>query len=157
MSLKLIPPRIARIVGSVLLLAYLGAAFFLFFWPNGGRIHRINLDFWWKVRTLLGNPPGFGPDQAEILANGIVFFIPVLAFCIIFYKAKPWFWTLLAILASAGIEITQGLVLPHRRLDLTDFLSNSAGAVLGGVVGVVILRFMALRDVPSPQDHSVTD
>lgn len=151
------PPRTARIVGSILLVAYLAAAFVLFFWPSGARIHRINLDFWIWLRPLLGNPKGFGPDQAEILANVLVFSLPVLAFCLIFPRVRPWIWVLLAMFASAGIEFTQGYVLPHRKLDVTDFLSNSAGAVLGGFVGVVFLRFMALRDVPSSEDHTVAD
>lgn len=150
MNKKLTPPRIARRVGSILLTGYLVAAAAVFLWPTGTRIHRINLDFWLWLRPILGNPKGFGPDQAEILANGIAFFIPVLALSLIFTRVRPWLWVLLAVVASAAIEITQGYVLPHRKLDVTDFLSNSAGAMLGGFVGVVILRLMALRDNPNP-------
>jgi glycopeptide antibiotics resistance protein len=84
-------------------------------------------------------------------------FLPVLALCLIFVRVKPWIWVLLAALASAGIEVTQGFVLPHRKLDLTDFLANTAGAMLGGFVGVIILRFMGSRVPSDPEDRSAVD
>lgn len=157
MTKEVTPPRLARRVGSLLLCAYLAGAAVLFFWPSGSRIHRMNLDFWWQTRRLFGAPPGYGPDQAEILANAIVMFLPVLALCLIFVRVKPWVWVLLAALASAGIEVTQGFVLPHRKLDLTDFLANTAGAMLGGFVGVIILRFMGSRVPSDPEDRSAVD
>ncbi len=84
---------------------------------------------------------------AEFSAN-VVFFVPVGFLGGLLAPRRLW-W--LAIVAggclSAGLELTQALVLPSRVPSLADVLANSAGAVIGAVTAFAVRQLIAHRDV----------
>lgn len=60
----------------------------------------------------------------------------------------------LAAVYGVGIELVQALF-PARQTDPTDALANTVGAILGGLVGVTVTRFLPVRDTAT--DDSTTE
>ncbi|MDO5699857.1 MAG: VanZ family protein [Bowdeniella nasicola] len=123
-----------------LLGVYAIAAAFLFFWPSGSKIHRLNLDVWLWLRAR-GLPLWVAPEHVEQVANTLVFALPVAALVFAFPRGRPLWWIIGGMAVSATIETTQALVLPGRQMDWWDFVFNS----LGTIVGVITGRYLARR------------
>lgn len=70
------------------------------------------------------------------------FFMPVM-------KQKPWFWLILGLLFSTGTEMLQYL-LPYRRFNVNDLLSNSLGILLGMAVVTILISVLRQRMIASP-------
>jgi VanZ like family len=79
------------------------------------------------------------PGSAELLAN-VALFVPVAVFAVLLLR-RPWRVALGGSLLSAGIEGVQAVVVGLGRSCTTnDWAANTAGAVLGVVVGVAVGR-----------------
>lgn len=106
--------------------------------PVDGGIHP------WLVRAIavgqrLGAPGWLGYDAVEFTAN-VVFFVPFGFFVLLLFGARAWWVGMLGgFLASCAIETVQALFLPARFASVDDVVANTSGAVLGVLVGVVVL------------------
>ncbi len=68
-------------------------------------------------------------------------FIP-WAFFMVAMKQRPWTWLILGLLFSTGTELLQYL-LPYRRFNINDLISNSLGILLG--IGILIFLMNGLK------------
>ena len=58
-------------------------------------------------------------------------------------SSRWWLWGLLGLLLfGAGLEFWQGWLMPERTASLVDMGANTTGVILGGVVAVVLARFL---------------
>ncbi len=104
----------------------------------------------WIMRALgdvhdLGVPDWFGYGALEFTAN-VVFFVPLGLLVVLLVGGRRW-WVggVAGLVVSACIETGQALFLPARFASLDDVLSNTSGAVIGALVGVVVLGWGARR------------
>jgi len=106
--------------------------------PVDGGIHP------WLVRAIafgqrLGAPGWLGYDAVEFTAN-VCFFVPFGFFVLLLFGARAWWVGMLGgFLASCAIETVQAVFLPARFASVDDVLANTWGAVLGVLVGIVVL------------------
>lgn len=75
--------------------------------------------------------------RGDYLAHALVF-IP-WAFFMTTMRQPLWLWLLLGLLFSTGTELLQYL-LPYRRFNINDLISNSLGILLGLLIFVVLTR-----------------
>ncbi|MFZ4895319.1 VanZ family protein [Plantibacter sp. Mn2098] len=76
-------------------------------------------------------------DRLEFGAN-IAMFVPIgLFFLLLFGRRRWWLAILIGGALTIGIETSQ-LFLPGRVSDVRDLLSNTTGAVLGVLIGLVL-------------------
>lgn len=107
-----------------------------------------NTDGW--LRTLLGLfsehwlTAWITYDLVEFLAN-IAMFVPIgCVFLLLLGRRRWWLALLLGIVLTCVIEFTQQF-LPTRVSDVRDIIANSLGALIGVVIGLLILRVRAPR------------
>lgn len=118
--------------------------------PVDGGIHP------WLVRAIaaghgLGAPGWLGYDAVEFTAN-VFFFVPFGFFVLLLFGARAWWAGMLGgFLASCAIETVQALFLPARFASVDDVLANTSGAVLGVLLGIVVL---GRARVSAAQGHS---
>jgi hypothetical protein len=97
----------------------------------------------WLLRTLerhrIGLPGWFDYAATEFSAN-VVFFVPLGVFVVLLLGARRW-WVGAGtgFLLSVVIEVSQSLFLPARFGSVDDVVSNTCGAVIGALVGVVVV------------------
>ena len=65
----------------------------------------------------------------EFLLNMVLFALPAWLAAMVWPRVPWWAWSLLAFVASTGIELTQGRFLP-RNADWLDVVANTGGALL---------------------------
>lgn len=112
--------------------------------PVDGGIHP------WLVRAIaagqrLGAPGWLGYSAVEFTAN-ILFFAPFGLFAVLLLGARRWWVGMLGgFLVSCAIETVQALFLPARFASVDDVLANTAGAVIGVLVGIVALGHVRRR------------
>ena len=70
-------------------------------------------------------------------------FIP-WAFFMAAMKQRPWTWLFLGLLFSTGTELLQYL-LPYRRFNINDLISNSLGILIGLLIFMLLLRRLKPR------------
>lgn len=86
-----------------------------------------------------GLPVWFGYGALEFTAN-VVFFVPLGLLVVLRLGTRAWWAGAAAgLVVSAAIEVGQALFLPARFASLDDVLANTSGAVIGAMVGVVLL------------------
>lgn len=56
-------------------------------------------------------------------------------------------WTALGFVVAVGVDLTKGLVLPDRHTAFSDVVANTAGALIGASL-IVVLRPMLRRTTP---------
>lgn len=93
----------------------------------------------------VGVPGWFGYGALEFSAN-VVFFMPLGLLVVLLVGGRRW-WVggVAGLVVSASIEIGQAVFLPARFASLDDVLSNTSGAVIGALVGVVVLGWGGRR------------
>ena len=123
-----------------LAVVYIVALACIVFWPvpvdrniDGPLLHLIN----WLHRH--GAPGWFRYSTIEFGAN-IVLFIPVGVFIVVLAGARRWWWAVLVgFAASCTIELCQLLFLSSRFATLNDVIANTSGAVVGALLGLILL------------------
>jgi hypothetical protein len=91
------------------------------------------------------------PDQVLVgyrveFALNALMIAPLSALGSLLWSSWTWRdWTALAFVASATVELTQGLLLPDRSATFVDVCANTAGALVGAVTTWLIVW---LRDRP---------
>jgi glycopeptide antibiotics resistance protein len=84
-------------------------------------------------------------DRVEFVAN-IAMFIPLGVFLVLLFGRRRWWLAILACaVLSCAIELSQGALLPTRVSDLHDVVANSAGGVIGVLLGVVLMSISLAR------------
>lgn len=102
----------------------------------------------WILRALgaahrLGVPDWFGYGALEFTAN-VLFFVPLGLLVVLLLGSRRWWVGAAAgLLVSAAIEIGQALFLPARYASVDDVLANTSGAVIGALIGVLVLGRVA--------------
>jgi VanZ family protein len=136
----------SRRIAGVLAVAYTVAVVLIGFWGTpvdaGARPW---LDRLIGLLQRHGAPAWFGYDAIESSAN-VVFFVP-LGLLVVLLAGARWWWAGAAagLLVSCVIETGQALFLPARYASLDDVVTNTLGAVVGALVGVVALGWAARR------------
>lgn len=122
------------VADAVLLVALGGIAVLTLGDPMGPQPDRINLipfrDQWWALQGLVD--PNLA--TATLVAN-VVLFVPLgAALAARFPAASTWSLVLLAAGVSLAVEAAQALLDIGRLADVTDLLTNTAGAAIGVVM-----------------------
>jgi VanZ family protein len=104
----------------------------------------------WLTRVLAaahrqGLPERIDYAAVESLAN-VVYFVP-LGLLVVLLAGARWWWAAIAVglVVSTCIETGQALFLPARTGTVDDILANGVGALVGAVVGVLLLSRAARR------------
>jgi glycopeptide antibiotics resistance protein len=83
-------------------------------------------------------------DRVEFLAN-VAMFLPIgLFFLLLLGRRRWWLAILLGFLLTVGIETSQ-IFIPGRVSDIRDVISNTTGAVVGVLAGLVVTAGEARR------------
>lgn len=84
--------------------------------------------------------------RVEFILNTVLFMpLPFLGM-LVFPRVRWSEWVVIAFAGSAGIEITQALLLDGRSATFVDIVSNTLGGLLGAVVGWVTVSVISLRE-----------
>jgi glycopeptide antibiotics resistance protein len=75
--------------------------------------------------------------RGDYLVHAMIF-IP-WAFFMLPMQQKAWSWSLLGLLFSTGTELLQYL-LPYRRFNINDLISNSLGILIGMLVVQILFK-----------------
>ena len=97
------------------------------FLPIGWQLNRFVVWVYYQGRGIgisFISIPGY-----EFLLNMVLFAVPAWLAAMVWPRVPWWAWTLLALVASTGIELTQGRFLP-RNADWLDVVANTGGALL---------------------------
>ena len=84
--------------------------------------------------------------RGDYLVHALIF-IP-WAFFMLPMQQKAWSWSLLGLLFSTGTELLQYL-LPYRRFNINDLISNSLGILLGLVIFLLLTQGWKQRQTTS--------
>lgn len=82
-------------------------------------------------------------DLVDFVAN-ILFFVPIGLVAALLLPRRIW-WLAIPIGAvlSAALELGQAAFLPQRYASATDVLANTAGGVLGALIGLALRQIIA--------------
>jgi glycopeptide antibiotics resistance protein len=84
-------------------------------------------------------------SRVEFAAN-VLMFVPLGLFLVLLFGRRQWWLAvLLGSATSVAIEVSQGAFLPTRVSDLRDVIANSSGALIGVVVGAIVMAASDLR------------
>jgi glycopeptide antibiotics resistance protein len=108
-----------------------------------------------QIVALSHNAAVSGPEitfsRVEILTNCMIFVPLVLLAAIVLPRVRWQDWTAYAFVASTLVESFQGFVLPHREASLSDIVANTSGALIGALLGgLVVKRLRTASDDSSP-------
>lgn len=136
----------SRRVALVLAVAYGLAVVLIGFWgtPVDARVQPL-LARVIAAAQRRGAPSWFGYEMVESLAN-VAFFVP-LGLLVVLLAGARWWWAGAGagLVVSAAIETGQALFLPARFATIDDVVANTMGAVVGSLLGVVVLAAAARR------------
>lgn len=95
--------------------------------------------------------------RLEIIANVLVFVpVGILAFLLLPRRVWP-LSILLGPAISVGIEVAQGLALPHRAATVGDVVANSTGALIGVLAAIACTLLFAPRTTAAPHQSRVLE
>jgi glycopeptide antibiotics resistance protein len=117
--------------------ALLGLALF---WPSSGVQNQM---IFWLMRRLFGLGIPFDVatfPRMEVLMNVAILMPLSLLGALVTDRLRWQEWTAYAFIASAVVEIVQGSLLPHRQASFSDIVANTTGAMLGAILGRLIVR-----------------
>ncbi|MGU3410362.1 VanZ family protein [Microbacterium sp. M1A1_1b] len=137
-------PRSRRLATTLLVLYGLGVLV-VGYWgsPVDAGAHPVILRVLDLVHRV-GVPAWFGYGALEFSAN-VLFFVPLGLLVVLRLGTRAWWVGCVAgLVVSSAIEIGQALFLPARFASFDDVLANTSGAVIGALLGVVVLGVVAL-------------
>ena len=84
-------------------------------------------------------------DRLEVLAN-VLIIAPVTLLGSGIWPSHTWRdWTAFGFVAASMVELFQGLVLPERQASFSDIVANTAGALFGALLAILVVRGLRLR------------
>lgn len=140
-----------RWAAGAVLVVYLVGMVMAVGWPDGWAVNRLIVRVHYRVLGL-GVPLPWGPDTSAVLLNVLACIPPVALAVVLLPRVRWWWWVLVALLLSVAVELTQGLI--GRRTEVSDVVANTVGALLGGLLGDVLLR--RPRDRPVDKGERTT-
>lgn len=83
-----------------------------------------------------------GPGRVEFLLNAAMF-APIALLATLTFPRHPWAnWVVYAFVASALVELLQGVYLPPRSAQFVDVVANTLGALVGALMAVPFRQFL---------------
>lgn len=119
-------------------LAYLGVVALITLGPQpGGSLFRLLANAAIALSWRLN--PGSGMDYSELeFTANVAMFLPVGVLLVLILGPRRWWLAIgFGILLTIGIEAAQAFI-PTRVSDARDLVANSAGAVVGSLLGVLL-------------------
>ncbi len=81
-------------------------------------------------------------DRLEVVMNAAII-VPVTLLGTFIRPSASWRdWTAFAFVAAVSVEAIQGLLLPGRQASYSDVVANTAGALVGALLGAVLIRLI---------------
>ena len=118
-----------------LVISLIGAAAIVFL-PIGWPLNRFIVWLYYAGRGI-GIPSFVTIEAYDTGLNILLFAVPVALAATVWPRARWWLWALIALIASAAVELVQLAALP-RDASVADVLVNTLGAVLGaGAAGLL--------------------
>lgn len=144
------PVWLTLLAWLTVLLYPLGAGWLLLN-PDGWQINRMNVAVWYRLLAPWGLTTYVTPEQFADWMN-LVLFVP---FVWALWILKPtWLWVVIIVAVSAGVELYQWLI-STRDATVTDVLTNTAGAILGALTGILTTHFLNRGPSKSFSVHAV--
>ena len=85
-----------------------------------------------------------GPGRVEFLLNAAMF-APIAFLATLTFPRHPWAnWVVYAFVASAAVELFQGVYLPPRSAQFVDVVANTLGALVGALVAAPFRRLLTV-------------
>lgn len=138
-----------RWVALALLTGYIAAGAAVLLWPT-----RVDAPFDAQLATLFatlhshGIPSFVNYALLESSAN-VVMFVPLGFLLTLMWSSRlAWIAPAAGLAASAVAELGQMVLLPNRVASLGDVVANTAGALLGTLIILIIRRSSAARRAP---------
>ncbi|HNA99316.1 MAG TPA: VanZ family protein [Marmoricola sp.] len=123
-----------RIAAAVLLAAYLLFLGLILFNPSARLATDTVVSAYDVLVSLLGEQTWLTGKRVEFATN-LAMFVPLgLLIPLVFPRLNWRDVTVTAFLISSGVEIYQGVLLPHRSAEFADVVANTLGCALGAVV-----------------------
>ena len=143
------PPksRIRVVVASIALACYAVIVLLAVFWPTPiDRDYQSSIARVLEVAHRYGVPEWFGYNKLEFAAN-IAMFVPLAFLITLVLPTRVWWLVLLICPAfSIAIELTQGALLAERFASPLDVVANSAGALIGIIIAIILRAMVHARD-----------
>lgn len=87
-------------------------------------------------------------SRAEALAD-VLMVVPLTFFGAFVQPRWRWQeWTTYAFVGSSATEILQGVLLPQRQAAFSDIVANTSGALVGALLGAVVVKRLRSRGRP---------
>lgn len=91
------------------------------------------------------------PGRVEFLLNAAMF-APITFLAAMTFPRHPWAnWVVYAFVASAAVELFQGIYLPPRSAQFVDVVANTLGGLVGAVIAVPFRQL--LTAAPGVERH----
>jgi len=133
-----------RVVAALVLTAYVVGLAALLLWPDGTDINRLNVDLY-VFFLRRGAPQWLTPPWYAAGVN-VLLLAPLTCVATVVVDRVPWWvWALAGGVASLAVESAQATLVPGRDASWADVAANTAGAVLGALVGLWLRRRGQLR------------
>lgn len=127
---------------AVVLAVLLGG---LVLWPDGEQVRRLLLDVY-LVGLHAGMPRVVTPEWYASTLN-VLAVVPLGWLGVVALRRRPAVVVGALAAASVSVELLQATPLLHRDPSLADVLCNTAGAVVGALLGSALVRRAARRGV----------
>lgn len=93
-----------------------------------------------------------GPGRVEFLLNAAMF-APIVFLAALTFPRHPWAnWVVYAFVASAAVELFQGVYLPPRSATFVDVVANTLGGLIGAVASVPLSHLVG-KSADDARDH----
>jgi VanZ like family len=140
-----------RRVVLALFAGYVGLGLTILLWPTPvDRGIRGNLGDTLDRLHSIGIPAFVNYAFVEASAN-VAMFVPLGILLTLAFANRLWWATpLIGLAASASAELAQLIFLPHRFATFDDVLHNTAGAILGTLIVLVVRQAVRLRRTLRP-------
>ena len=125
-----------------LAVSLIGAAAIVFL-PIGWSLNRFIVWLYYAGRGI-GIPSFVTIEVYDTALNLLLFALPVALAAAVWPRVRWWLWALIALIASAVVELLQFAALP-RDASAADVLVNTLGAVLGAATTALARTWIASR------------
>ena len=143
MSSRAREPRLSRRPLLIALAISLIGAAAIVFLPIGWPLNRFIVWLYYAGRGI-GIPPFVTIEVYDTALNLLLFALPVALAAAVWSRMRWWLWALIALIASAAVELLQFAALP-RDASAADVLVNTLGAVLGAGAAALVRTCIASR------------
>ena len=124
------------------MVVYLIGAAFLVFAPTSG-VPDAAVDWITERMRDVGVPDVLADFDRVEFAMNVLLFVPLGLFGSFIWRRSSWvMWTLIGLLSSCVIELTQFVLLSARSASLKDVAANAFGALVGALAGTLLRMWM---------------